>query len=119
MKIYAIQKGTYSDKHIIACTLDYEKAKKIKQIHEKTDSCVILEFEDSEEIVLPMFEVTLFDGVGRIEDVYYADYQEYEEFDFDDIYAPYAYVRAENKETALKIVQDKYAEWKAKNENII
>lgn len=119
MKIYAIQKGCYSDKHIIACTLDYEKAKKIKQIHEKIDSCVILEFEDSEEIVLPMFKVTLFNGVGTINNVYCVNYQEYEEFNFDDFYAPYAYVRAENKETALKIVQDKYAEWKAKNENII
>lgn len=122
MKIYAIQRGCYSDKHIIACTTDYKKAKKIVDIYSKVDEDTrLLTFEDGEEITLPMFEVCIERGIC---DKYYTEEyewvdKEYREFLGEVLGTHILYIRAESKEVAEKIAQDLFAEWKAHKENIV
>lgn len=122
MKIYAIQRGRYSDKKIITCTNDYEKALKVKEIYDRVDDCVtIFTFEDCQEITLPMFEITINKGLCEKrytseatwcedEDVWY-DNETNGEHTF--------FVRAESKEQAEKIALDKFYIWKAQKENLI
>ena len=122
MKIYVIQRGCYSDKHIIACTTDYKKAKKIVEIYLKFDEDIkLLTFEDGEEITLPMFEVFIDNGVC---DKYYTkeyEWGEEERIDFigEILGFHILYIRAESKEVAEKIAEDLFAEWKARKENLI
>jgi hypothetical protein len=122
MTIYAIQRGCYSDKHIIACTTNYEKAQKIKEIYSKVDDdTVILTFEDGEEIVLPMFEVCIENGVC---DKFYTEELEWvekeqREFIGEILDTHILYIRAESKEVAEKIAEDLFAEWKAQKLNLI
>lgn len=121
MKIYAIQRGCYSDKHIIACTTNYEKAQKIKEIYSKVDNTVMLTFEDGEQIVLPMFEVCIDKGVC---DKFYTDEHEWIEEERRDFIGEILdthilYIRAESKEVAEKIAEDLFAEWKAQKLNLI
>lgn len=121
MKIYAIQRGCYSDKHIITCTTDYQKAKKIKEIYSRVDDdVVVLTFEDGEKIKLPMFQVVIENGVCDKFYTYECEWEEDETRDFDgEILGTHTlYIRAESKEVAEKIAQDLFAEWKALKENI-
>ena len=122
MKIYAIQRGCYSDKHIIACTTDYKKAQKIKKIYSKVDNnIVILTFEDGEEIVLPMFEVWISNGVCDKDNTFETKWRDEEMREFrGEIWGHHLlYIRAESEEVAQKIAQDLFAEWKAHKENLI
>ena len=122
MRIYAIQRGCYSDTHIIACTTNYEKAQKIKEIYSKVDDdTVMLTFEDGEEIVMPMFEVCIERGIC---DKYYTDECEWRDdecrqFRGEVLGTHILYIRAESKEVAEKIAEDLFAEWKACKENLI
>ena len=122
MRIYAIQRGCYSDKHIIACTTNYKKAQKIKEIYSKVDDdTVMLTFEDGEPIVLPMFEVCIDKGVC---DKFYTDEYEWIEEERRDFIGEILdthilYIRAESKEVAEKIAEDLFAEWKAQKLNLI
>ena len=122
MKIYAIQRGCYSDKNIIACTTDYKKAKKIVEIYSKVDEDTkLLTFEDGEEITLPMFEVCIENGV--CDKFYTREYEwieeEQREFIGEISDVQILYIRAESKEVAEKIAEDLFAEWKARKENLI
>ena len=122
MKIYAIQRGCYSDKHIIACTTDYKKAKKILEIYSKVDEDThLLTFEDGEEITLPMFEVCIDKGVCDKD--YTEEYEwcveERRDFIGEILGGHILYIRAESKEVAEKIAEDLFAEWKARKENLI
>ena len=122
MEIYAIQRGCYSDKHIIACTTDYKKAKKMVDIYSKVDDDIeILTFEDGEEIVMPMFEVWIEKGVCNRDCTYEASWRDEEMRDFTGEILGYhlLYIRAESQEVAEKIAQDLFAEWKAHKENIV
>lgn len=122
MKIYAIQRGCYSDKHIIACTTNYEKAQKIREIYSKVDDdTIMLTFEDGEKIVLPMFEVYIENGVCNKfytrEDEWIKE--ERREFIGEISDFQILYIRAESKEVAEKIAEDLFAEWKAQKLNLI
>lgn len=122
MKIYAIQRGCYSDKHIIACTTNYEKAQKIYKIYSKVDDNTrILTFEDGEQIVLPMFEVCIERGVCDISYTSECEWEDEERRDFigEILDVHFLYIRAESKEVAEKIAEDLFAEWKAKKQNLI
>jgi hypothetical protein len=121
VKIYAIQRGCYSDKHIIACTVDYNKALKIKEIYSRVDDTKLLTFDDGEEIVLPMFEVCIERGIC---DKYYTEEYEWvdeecRQFRGEVLGTHILYIRAESKEVAEKIAEDLFAEWKARKENLI
>ena len=122
MKIYAIQRGCYSDKNIIACTIDYNKALKIKEIYSRVDDDTkLLTFDDGEEIVLPMFEVCIERGIC---DKYFTEEYEWvqeecRQFSGEVLGTHILYIRAESKEVAEKIAEDLFAEWKARKENLI
>lgn len=121
MKIYAIQRGCYSDKHIIACTINYKKAQKIKEIYSRfDDDTKLLTFEDGEQIVLPMFEVCIEKGVC---DKSYTNECEWHEEEYRDFTGRISgvhllYIRAESKEVAEKIAEDLFAKWKALKESL-
>lgn len=122
MKIYAIQRGTYSDKQLITCTTDYEKALKVKEIYDRVDDCVtIFTFEDCQEITLPMFNVVIENGI--LDKVYtwetYFESEELDLFDDDANKCHCFYIRAESKEQAEKIALDKFYMWKSQKENLI
>lgn len=121
MKIYAIQRGCYSDKHIIACTTNYKKAQKIYDIYSKVDDTKILIFEDGKQIVLPMFEVCIERGICDISYTFECEWKEEERRDFigEILDVHLLYIRAESREVAVKIAQDLFAEWKARKENLI
>ena len=122
MKIYAIQRGCYSDKEIITCTTDYKKALKVKEIYDRVDDCVtIFTYEDCQEITLPMFNVIIENGILDNDYTWNADYEN-EENDFfaDDVNGNHHfYIRAESKEQAEKIALDKFYMWKAEKENLV
>lgn len=122
MKIYAIQRGCYSDKHIIACTTNYAKAKRIKEIYSNVDEdTILLTFEDGEEIILPMFEVCIENGICDKEYTEEVEWHEQEmrEFNGEIFDTHLLYIRAENIRVAEKIAQDLFAEWRAHKENLI
>lgn len=120
MKIYAIQRGCYSDKKIVTCTIDYEKALKIKKIYDEIDDCVvILTFENEQEIILPLFCVFITNGILEQEYTTEAHCDDEEcEYHYSNNEHEYC-VRAESKQQAEKIALDKFYMWKAEKENLV
>ncbi|MBR5273573.1 MAG: hypothetical protein IKU25_09345, partial [Clostridia bacterium] len=63
MIIYIVTKGEYSDYHIIAATLDKDKAEKIAKMHtsnigtEFEKKAMVEEFDDNIENCLPWFDI--------------------------------------------------------------
>lgn len=121
---YVIMRGDYSDRHIVAVTCDKQKANKIKQCY--SDDYGEARIEQWEESALN------FDGYYRIEyntlDNNYEIEKQLPEDVYDDVNSICEYyhkdgfrvvVQAENKEIALKIARDLFAEYKAKKEEII
>lgn len=122
MKIYAIQRGCYSDKELITCTTDYEKALKVKEIYDRVDDCVtILTFEDCQEIDLPMFEVFITNGiVDKGTSEVFNEQKEWSSFSENDFNGVHMFhIKAESKEQAEKIALDKFYMWKAQKENLV
>lgn len=69
MKIYVVTRGSYSDYHIIAATLDEERAKILKDKFDEGcswDETRIEVYEDSEEIAKPLWQV-FFNDKGEVD----------------------------------------------------
>lgn len=116
MKIYAITKGTYSDYHICALTINKEKAKRLKELYTDEWNDVSIEiFEDGEDYELNLF--WFCDENGRNPQLY--EYPRKEQVAVNrsgKMYGVYLY--AKDKEHAEKKAHDMIAEYKAKNANI-
>ena len=122
--VYVITKGDYSDYHICAVTMDYERAERMKKLYGgKYDDASI--------------ETYTLDEANTTGYVYYAEFKndapvaihfdEYNGFGrcdngpiVDSWWHPIrVYVRAKDEKHALKIAQDEYAKWKAEKAGIV
>lgn len=116
MKIYAITKGTYSDYHICALTLDKEKAGRLKKVYSDSWGEAIIEvFEDGEGSELNLFWFCNQNGHNP----QLWEYPENEHVAVDrhgKIYGVYLYAKDEMH--AEKKAHDMIAEYKAKKANI-
>lgn len=124
-KVYVITKGTYSDYHICAVTLDKDTAVKLakKYSEESWDEAVI------EEHVLEDFT----EGERFMYCVSFGDYGmscNFEEYEHKEYIACYknkrtgkdrmiVYVKAKDEEHAKKIAQDRRAEYLANKEGVL
>lgn len=127
--VYIIMKGSYSDRHICAVTLDKERAEQLKRLYNNPyafDEPYITEYKLDETIKLNIYQVYFkqngefirvcreeygFCKIGtiNIEDYYYDDNDE-------QVYS--VYVEAADEDHARKIAQDMLAEYKARKEGI-
>ena len=121
MKIYAVEKGSYSDRRVVACTLDENKANRIaKSWSNEYDEARVLEFEDGEYLNFPFWEICV--EKGRVNEKYTdncSDYYDEDDCTFCDNNTAFFIIQAESVEIAKKIAIDRYFQWKAKQENLI
>ena len=119
-KVYVITKGVYSDYHICAVTSNKKTAEILRKTYSENswDDAKIEEWDlngDPEEIRI-MFRVVF----GNIETT--CEFDEYENREA--IYCPKGsgvitvYVRAKDKESAIKIAAERKAEYLARKEGI-
>ena len=119
MKVYVIQQGEYSDRHIVGVSLDKERAKIIvKSVsgYDKYDRAYIEEYDtDDFDTGLMRFGVNLINGLSWFDEKDL--YQQYNKNIriCDKVYIIYA----KNQEEATKIAQDMEAEYKAEKQGII
>lgn len=123
-KAYVITKGSYSDYHICAVTLDKSRAEKLKK----------LLYENYEEATIEEYTLNEYKENG---DVYYVDFPDdapptigLDEYDGSylsenvpcviDWYNPIrVFVRAKDEQHAVKVAKDEYAKWKAEQEGVM
>ncbi len=121
MKVYVIEKGSYSDRHVVGVTETEKEAKKIcKAISGKYkyDKASYTEYDTKQfQINQLRFDVSYLYDEWKVEyDEYdiYADYKENCEY-YEDSYIIYA----NSPDQAIKIAQDMRAEKLAKKAEII
>lgn len=129
MRVYIITEGTYSDYHICAVCLDKEKA----EILAKKVCGEVEEYETKDADILckkiPYYSIEIDVKTGKI---LRAEQRSVEDSDYYDGYAKgwdrcepiqkngkviicfNTYVKAEEEEKAIKIARDKWAEYKAR-----
>ena len=117
MKIYAVTQGIYSDYHIVALTVNKERAEHLAKIYEAE----IEEYEDAQEFpALPMWMYAegLFGTECYIMDI--SDGKERLYTKNSDYWGAYicAEVFAEDEAHARKKAQDMIAKYKAEQEGI-
>ena len=124
MKIYVVTKGSYSDYHIVAATLDKEKAEKIaKKYSDGWDDCEVEEYEDSEEILKTVWFIIFkkntsdIDECREVSNVGYALHHlnEVSIYRWNQLSV---YIAADTMEEAIKIASEKRAEYLAKKEGV-
>lgn len=132
-KLYAVTAGAYSDYHIVALCSDRNKADEICEVYNRSYTfggwgmASVEEYEDGSRVDLnrPVYEVSIHgdlyeakeligeDKVEAVCEAWHPFNQIYTNgvFIFLDIYA-------DSKEQAIKIAQDKFAEYKARKEGL-
>ena len=123
-KIYVVTKGDYSDYHIITATTDKKLA---NEIAKKFNADVEI-YEDAEIMLKPLYLVE-FDGKGDIcaiidksnYEYWYGDVSEYRPYHkhHPSYGGGYVYVTADNADHAIKIANEKRAEFLAKKAGIV
>lgn len=118
-KVYIITKGVYSDYHICAVTSDKNMAEKLCRVYTDNDrhKARIEEYDLNErpEDVRIMYCVEITDdGVEVCENDY-----ENKEFEYGDRGDFTAYVVAMDRDHAVKIAQNRRAEYLAKKEGVV
>ena len=122
--VYVITKGDYSDYHICAVTMDYERAERMKKLYggkydeasiekyvldetKTTGHVYYVNFKNDEAVAVYIDEDNGFGGCdnGPVVDCGWNPIR--------------VFVRAKDVPHALKIAQDKYAEWKAEKAGIV
>lgn len=122
-KVYVITQGDYSDYHICAVTLDKELAEKLCKVYSNLkyypyfDPAQIEEYDlqQSMDDVRIMYRVEIDCGDIEVTE----DRYENKEDVFGDKNYFTAYVLARDQEHAVKIAQDRRAEYLAKKEGIV
>lgn len=118
-KVYIITKGVYSDYHICAVTLDKNIAEKLCRAYTDNDrhKAWIEEYDLNERLedvrIMYCVEITDDDVEVCVDD---DDNKEYEFGDRGDFTA---YVLARDQEHAVKIAQDRRAEYLAKKNGVV
>lgn len=124
MKIYVVTKGSYSDYHIVAATLDKEKAEKIaKRFSDNYDECDVEEYEDSEVVLKPYWYVRFQKDTSEVIELCDESRDDYalhtlnlvNEYRDGNIAIR---VAADTPEEAIKIASEKRAEYLAKREGV-
>lgn len=124
MTIYVVTKGEYSDYHIVAATLDKERAEKIaKKFSDRWEECMVEEYEDSEAALKHFWFITFKKGVNEIDICKNEDTCAYA---LHVLNRPIKrrdgiieiYVAADTSEEAIKIASEKRAEYLAKKEGV-
>ena len=121
-KVYVITKGHYSDYHICAVTLDKERAHKLQKMY--TDGIYNAEIEEyipNEAKPMFLFGVEFYEG--KFIRFKADEYKSYDDgiievsldFDSDELH-DIVWVKAADEDHALKIAQDKLAEYKYRKE---
>lgn len=120
-KVYVITKGDYSDYHICAVTLDKERAKKLAAMYgSRWYEARIEEYVLDEEKKLHKYGVT-FDLQGAFKRFCADEYDIYDEGLIDDYNSDetiIVWVKTKDEDHAIKIAQDKLAEYKAKKAGV-
>ena len=126
MKVYVIEMGCYSDRHIVGVVETEEEAKRIcNNISEiddwDADTAVYTEYDTKQFQSHRMRFVVIHDGWDGHDEwnVSYDDYDIYANYktntqDYEDHFIIYA----NSRQQAIKIAQDMYYESKAKKEGI-
>lgn len=125
MKIYVVTKGSYSDYHILAATLDKEKAEKIaKRFSDKWDESKVEVYEDSNIELRPYWYVKFEESTGNV--IECSSDREFDDYRIDrlNIFEEdvrgnlYTHVAADTPEEAIKIAAEKRTEYLAKKEGV-
>ena len=131
--IYAVTAGAYSDYHIVALCSDRNKADKICEVYNRSytfggwGAASVKEYKDGGRIDLdrPVFEVSIDRDLYKAKELIGEDKVEAvceNWHPFNQIYTNGASlfldIYADSREQAIKIAQDKYAEYKARKEGI-
>lgn len=114
-KIYVVTKGCYSDYHIIAATMDYELAKKIKEKFTDSerdwDEARIEVFPNAELVLKPCWIVRFLKS-GDIENIDSANMEYYAD-ELNEVHEShrslYVHVAADTIEEAIKIAAEQRA----------
>lgn len=123
-KVYVITRGSYSDYHICAVTLDPERAKNLKRLFSGYDEANIEEYPLDEKVETRVYGVTLQRESGKHIKTKLDDYGFYDdggveedcEFGADEKLT--FWCDAKDEEHALKIARDRLAQYKAEREGI-
>lgn len=119
MKVYVIEKGCYSDRHIIGVVETEEEAKKICKVYSDDYDDATYEEYDTKQFTdnRIRFVVVTDDKTWAVRTDDYDMWSLYKENSkvYDSEYVIYAY----SKEQAVKIVQDMKAVEKAREEGIL
>ena len=125
MKVYVIEKGVYSDRHIVGVVETEEEAKRICEIiSEKKGSKYFEDIASYEEYDTTKFRTNrlryiVTEAFGEW-DARYDDYDLYSQYkDSTCIYEGAYVVYANSQQQAIKIAQDMAAQGKAEKEGII
>lgn len=137
-KVYVVTSGEYSDYHIVGVTMDEEKAHRIADLLSECDcdEAHVEEYDADEFEKQWKDETVIFRGCldrhwGKSNPVYaFVTYEQNEKaLDYplgvvshfrdklNDFYK--VYVRAKDREHAIKIAEDKIAEYRAQEEGIV
>ena len=119
MKIYVIQKGEYSDKHIIGVTDDKCKAETVSN----AIGGWYTEFDTDQFTIPRCIRYQVYDPVNSYTDDWLAEYDDWEIYDnykensivYDGLYIIYA----DSPQQAIKIAQDMRAEKLAEEKGLI
>ena len=124
-KAYVITKGSYSDYHICAVTLDKNRAEKLRKMFTGSDrwhEANIEEYTLDEENKMHKYGV-VFDVKGAFKRFCADDYDLYDDGYIDDWSDDdggiTVWVESADEAHALKIAQDRLAEYKAKKAGIV
>lgn len=125
-KVYVITKGNYSDYHICAVTLDKDRAQKLKKLYsDRRKNAEIEEYVPNEAKPMFMYGVEM-DTSGKVlafkADEYDLHDDGYAEAEFDldsNSWRHVVWVNAKDEAHAVKIAQDRLAEYKAKKAGIV
>lgn len=122
-KAYVITRGNYSDYHICAVTLDKNRAEKLREMFsDRWNKAEIEEYTLDEEIKRHKYGV-MFDVKGAFKRFYADDYHLYDDGFIDDWNDDdggiTVWVESADEAHALKIAQDRLAEYKAKKAGIV
>lgn len=127
MKIYVVTRGFNSDYHIIAATLDEERAKILKDKFDgdcSWNKTRIEVYEDSEEIVKPLWEV-FFNDKGEVDDICqntssysYGAIRNFEPQYYNKLRKLHINVFADTTEAAVKIAAEKRAQYLAEKNGL-
>ena len=124
MKVYVIEKGDYSDRHIIGVVENKEDAKRIcNSLTSERDYSISWSEWDTNQFVTNKIRYVVMDDNSDYYQGWSAEYDDYEFYkdctDNQRIYDGCYVIFANSAQQAIKIAQDMKAQMKAEKEGIV